>query len=874
MINIETLQKNVNSFILNTVVQDPYDPTIGHDLSNNDGKLHLELSRNYLLHYFPFKHDKNINGIVLPNKYMIADSIHSSSNSTMIDLYSKIRNHSLYQYCYNNNLSRTCLVDHNNRILSYSIAMDADCESNLLCYSRYKDILYDYERIDLYRIVSLMRIIDVDNILKIDSFLSKVSKDAYRSRHKANRFLAKISDNIDNKVAIYLLDNLIDMIEQYMKLKVQYMQLQLNLVIDDFKNCIKASDDGTSGVIKNIGMYVTVGSNYNSTNRNDSSIDAYRPTVAGFCIRNLVLDSAFRELTNKKYHVDVLDDIGDSTCHICNGNDCQYDNSDDSISRVMDTITKECNAMRRFVHNYRKYRGVNSYNYYKNPIALLVKCLTYRKMMIGVNGFAVDMINPIEVIYDDGHTEYLIINKVDCIQNYKNYVDKEKCCVVLSSYSRYQSKDAIDSNALRCISTQSNLLTMPYVNNAHLITNGTFRYVGSIQDINIDDIEVTKEEYNYYKGIFHNFSNMTDIIYKELYKYNIIRERKQISEMITTAVMKTFVAKSFFKNDPERIQSYNIDLSNVVNSTAKKIPLFKDMIEKFERYYDCHLEWVLQVDPKYLKHLYINDDTGIYSTLIDPSENTYRNIIEANGNGYYGSISTDLSHPFIDATREIRCNPAFVRLYNNQDMLVKNKRGDVKFYNKKIKKILHCDYDKQHSRDTFIMKMFTMITSKTNYEFTFNHKCPMKNLTTGSILLAYGDSSSCDFNIPVLIYTKLTDRKSGAPLNINKFTYAYDILLSCNIPIYIRGIYGRKYGQPFYDLNKKYIDGDVIDVFIDLIVRTIKGYKRYFDDLSSSLLRDQPVCFGNTFEDTIAEIVYYDDTNTIFDTKNPYWRIS
>lgn len=795
MINKELLIHSIKRLILDKVIPDMSDTMNRVDKS----LLFLAKKRKYVPYF-------RLIGIIKQDEYRDQDE----------HLYQQMIHHPLYRY--------TLTDDYHYNTNDWSYNGKVLFGSTLK--SQYDQ--YDKQVLNVNKLLMLQKF-DVDGILS-----SKYGLDSRRftcgskKRRKeyARNFTKCLFNKVSNSDIKKLLSNIIELYRSFTFIKGKYCMMQYNSMMDEFMQLVRSSDDGSSGAIKDIHLHIVNPAN-----------SLYGDIVSGVFYRLFTMHMSKIYMFLPQSDDSSIDEYNELYC----SNKLIYNK--DKINWFYDRISK----------------NINNCNNRRLLLAMLNDILCCTKYMVTYVIFNVDDIRCIEIHYDTGKTEYLILDTYNyqCLQSV-DFSDREKCCGFDLSYIRKASGDAIDVNSLWIL--RSGKIDVFRTNKYGINFSESIK---SFEDelrkvvINFDNTigSIEDDEDMCVKDV----NDWRQFIIDMLVELGLTMgtNNKQFNIMLHV-ILDCYMRKHVFGINGENIKTVNQKTTNIVNQKIRSIPMIRSIVEHIEHQHDCNIEWICLINPMYISRLYGEDTLEMFM------KSTMRNAYDITNllgivPGYYNPIFSKISQ---------RVDKPYLYLCKKFMHGMKGATSSS-MYTKRIKK----EIIRHRFRRPQLTILGGLVASQikvvpTKLADMTPYKTNVCENATGIV--------KCDrdlvFKAPYLVYVKITDKKTCEPIldfDLKNLNDTYKVIFNTNILSQIA-----KHTDLHDELCKMYFsvanDEDMskfLNHVCQTIVVTMTGINLSLAD-SINCLR-----FSETLNGTLGAIQYYNDDVDYFMDGLPFKHI-
>nr|DAE84827.1 MAG TPA: hypothetical protein [Caudoviricetes sp.] len=794
MINKELLVHSIKRLILDKVIPDMSDTMNRVDKS----LLFLAKKRKYIPYF-------RMIGIIKQDEYMDQDE----------HLYQQMIHHPLYRY--------TLTDDYHYNTNDWSYNGKVLFESTLKSqYDQYGKCMLNVEKL------LMLQKLDVDSILSnkygLDSRRFTCGSKKRRQEY-AHSFTKCLFNKVSNSDIKKLLSNIIELFRSFTFIKGRYCMMQYNSMMDEFMHLVRSSDDGNSGAIKDIHLHVV-----NSAN------SIYGDIVSGVFYRLFTMHMSKIYMFLKQLDDSLIDKYNELYC----SNKLIYNK--DKINKFYDSISK----------------NINNCNNRNLLLAMLNDILCCTKYMVTYVIFNVDDIRCIEIHYDTGKTEYLILDTYNyhCMQSII-YNDREKCCGFDLSYIRKVSGDAIDVNTLWILRSgkievfRTNKFGINFSEAVKSFEDELRKVVINFDSDNdsFDDMDIRAKDVNNWRQFI--IDRLIDL------GLTIGTNNKQFNIMLHV-ILDSYMCKHVFGFNGENIESINQMTTMIANQKIRSIPMIVNVIEDIEYRYDCNIEWVYLINPVYISRLYGEDTMDMFmkSTMRDAYDTT--NLLGLVP-GYYNQVFSRMIQKF-DKPYLYKCKKFMDGI---------SKLTSSSTYTKKVKKeiIKH-----RHKLSNSTTRGGSFILQPKIVSTKLSEMTPYKTESSTNATLPVKWDSELVFKAPYLVYVKITDRKTGAPIldfDLKNISDPYKVLFNTNILPMVA-----KYTNLHDELCKMYFSVANDEDMNKFLKGVCKAIVVAITSINLSLA-DSINClrFSNTLNGTLGAIQYYNDDVEYFREGLPFKHI-
>lgn len=686
-----------------------------------------------------------------------------------------------------------------------------------VCCDRHNDTV-TYKSFSWYRfIIDILSKIDPYGLLHskyhLNSRLNVTSTSSYsKKEYCAHKFVRYLCNHISKRDIKYLLHNLLDMIEEYLMLKIDYNNQQFRYLVNEYKDCVISADDGTNGRIVDVLFHMRASQECND--------DKYE--VNGQLIYINHLDILYRMAKDSNIEFDE---------------DSFWYNGNDPTNTIKDIVHNELDTIHILIERCNNWRNL--------IILLRTLCCSQKKRFGAFATFSIENITCIEILYEDGYRDQLLVNKEDYVikQRFYEYKDLPKRCMIRLSYIRMNKGDKV---------TVKQIINMRH--------NGKYEPVMVKQDQmnQIVLIEKILERLNDSKLIVDNSSFASLRQYIEDYSddrwYTPIYNRYKFN-ILCNLIYMCYTRKYLIADDPYRLDLINQETTRILNTYLRKVPWIATILERAEHRKNVKIEYQFLVDPKFISYLY-NDDVAKFDNVFDPVTLKYycadnlTGIMFANMNPTESTDEYSFDHTISSI---VRTDFKFNRYLNNKHkdrLLHQIRRLTEDSYIKVLSKISSCNI-KNRRPYHYAIKSFT--------------KC----INTCDL------GQTIDFRLPYLVYLKITDHNTGKLVNdveLHDLPLIYRLVATSDLLKYIDNKH--HINSLVNDVYYRIIGEDHIEKLKRTILITLKECNDHLLQIIQNHLNDCKIC--DSFQDTITQMMYYDVSSggKLFDEScKPYTTI-
>jgi len=612
----------------------------------------------------------------------------------------------------------------------------------------------------------------------------------------------------------------LEMIRSYMDLKIQYARLQYNCIVEDFIDCVKLSDDGSNGEIKDVKLYI---------------LDSLEEK--SYC--GILFRLFFMHINNIR--------------SICRDIHTTY------FTEVVSTNL--INHELEFIHNVidKLSNGVQSYGKFTKLHDIFNNLLNLNGHVFCAPIFNIDGIQCIEVSYSDNKTQYLILNSNTYNRIQSSIYDKNpKHCHIDISYTSKFNGDVIDANTIFNLQLRSYNTSKINLNNIDEDINALEKQIRTIAlEKNIDTFANAdiQEDVDF---TFNIYANLNDVILDIIRSVglNITMYSKQYLT-ITNVIFNYYVTKYVIGCNGKNLNMINEESTNILNKNIRSVPFIRSMIEQFEHRYNCNIKWITFIDPIYLNNIY--DSLEMFRDVIDPTTFIY-NIYDDELLGLFNKRQR-----FVSTTNDVYRR----RYLNSNKMFMSSLMSNL--YSHRIKKDVFKHrkmlYELSYTAKTFFSQVTTIPTLLKNMGPVLSNM-----IRTSATISFFNSKNSFRFYIPQLIYLKITDKRTGKPLknfDVKDLTKVYQLITDDQFVIMMKDLTNtiddicNMYFRVADDIDRKKFYNTIITCAPFAVIAINTGISEIINNSK----------FADTFNNTIASMLYYDENNSLFDSKNPYIQL-
>ena len=640
------------------------------------------------------------------------------------------------------------------------------------------------------------------------------------SPKRLKRYAHRITNYLYNHLSMNDLKDMmityLEMIRSYMDLKIQYARLQYNCIVEDFIDCVKLSDDGSNGEIKDVKLYI---------------LDSLEEK--SYC--GILFRLFFMHINNIR--------------SICRDIHTTY------FTEVVSTNL--INHELEFIHNVidKLSNGVQSYGKFTKLHDIFNNLLNLNGHVFCAPIFNIDGIQCIEVSYSDNKTQYLILNSNTYNRIQSSIYDKNpKHCHIDISYTSKFNGDVIDANTIFNLQLRSYNISKINLNNIDEDMNTLEKQIRTIAlEKNIDTFgsEDIQEDEDFTFNINVNLNDMILDIIRSV-GLNITMYNKQYLT-ITSVILNYYMIKYVIGCNGKNLNRINEESTDILNRNLRSVSLTRSMIEQFEYRYNCNIKWVTLIDPIYLNNMY--DSLEIFRDVIDPTTFIYKCDDELLG------LFSNKKQRFLSITSDVYRR----RYLNNNKMFMSSLMTDL--YSRKIKRDIFKYRELSHRLKSFFSRITIIPTLLRKMgPVLFN------TIRTSATISFFNSNNSFRFYIPQLIYLKITDKRTGKPLrnfDVKDLTKAYQLITDDEFVIMMNDYTNTiddicdMYFRVADDMDKKKFYNTIIKCVPFAVIAINTGIAEIVNNSK----------FVDTFNGTIASMLYYDENNALFDGRNPYIQL-
>lgn len=730
-------------------------------------------------------------------------------------LYQQMIEHPLYQYTFTDSY----YYDTNDWSYDSKVLFGSTLKSR---YDQYDKCILNVDKL------SMLQRLDVDSILSskygLDSRRFTCGSKKWRQEY-AHNFTKRLYNNISSSDIKKLLFNIIELFRSFTFIKCRYCMMQYNSMMNEFVQLVKDADDGSSGAIKDIQLHVVNPAN---------SIHGDMISGVFYRLFTMHMDRTYKLLAQ------LGDYLVDKYNQLYYTNKLLY--NEDQINWFYDSISK----------------SVNNCHDHGLLVMILNDILCCTKYIVTGVIFNIDDIRCIEIHYDTDTTEYLILDTYNyqCMQSII-YSDREKCCGFDLSYIRKVSGDAIDVNTLWVLRSGK---IEPFRTNKFGINFS--EAVKSFEDelrkvvINFESDSDSFDEMDIHTKDVNNWRQFITDRLIDL-GLTIGTNNKQFNIMLHI-ILDSYMRNHVFGSTGENIETVNQMTAMIANQKIRSIPMIGSIIEHIEYQYNCNIEWVYLINPIYISRLYGEDTMDMFmkSTIRDAYDTT--NLLGLVP-GYYNQIFSRTMQQF-DKPYLYKCKKFMDGV---------NRLTSSSTYTKKIKKeiIKH----RYHSLHSSIRSRLSILQPKI-VSTKLSEMTPYKTELSTNATLPVKLDSELVFKAPYLVYVKITNKKTGAPIldfDLKNISDPYKVLFNTNILPMIT-----KHTNLYEEICKMYFSVANDEDMNKFLKGVCKAIVVAITSINLSLA-DSINClrFSNTLNGTLSAIQYYNDDVDYFREGLPFKHI-
>ena len=644
------------------------------------------------------------------------------------------------------------------------------------------------------------------------------------SPKRLKRYAQQITNYIYNHLSMNDLKDMmigyLEIIRSYMDLKMQYARMQYNCIVKEFIDCIKLSDDGSNGEIKDVKLYIL------------NSLE--EKSYCGILFRLFFM------------HINSIRSI-------CRDIHTTY------FTEVVSTnlINRELEFIHNIINNLSS--GVQSYGKFATLRDIFNNLLNLNGHVFCAPIFNINGIQCIEVSYSDNKTQYLILNSNTYNRIQSSIYDKDtKHCHIDISYISKFSGDVIDANTIFNLQLGSYNISRINLNSNNEDINALEKQIRTIAlEKNIDTFANAdiQEDVDF---TFNIYANLNDVILDIIRSVglNITMYSKQYLT-ITNVIFNYYVTKYVIGCNGKNLNMINEESTNILNKNIRSVPFIRSMIEQFEHRYNCNIKWITFIDPIYLNNMY--DSLEMFRDVIDPTTFIY-NIYDDELLGLFNKRQR-----FVSTTNDVYRR----RYLNSNKMFMSSLMSNL--YSHRIKKDVFKHrkmlYELSYTAKTFFSQVTTIPTLLKNMGPVLSNM-----IRTSATISFFNSKNSFRFYIPQLIYLKITDKRTGKPLknfDVKDLTKVYQLITDDQFVIMMKDLTNtiddicNMYFRVADDIDRKKFYNTIITCAPFAVIAINTGISEIINNSK----------FADTFNNTIALMLYYDENNSLFDSKNPYIQL-
>lgn len=706
--------------------------------------------------------------------------IESQYSEYLEEQYQQIIYHPMHQYCNNDGIIYNkdqwyIYYDRDNDTVTYEP------------FSWYRFVIDVLSKIDPYGLL--------DSKYHLNSRLNVTSTSSYsKKEYCAHKFVRYLWNHISKQDTKYLLHNLLHMIEEYLMLKIDYNNQQFKYLVDEYKDCVIGTDDGKNGKIVDVLFHV----------RASQECDDDKYEVNGQLIYINHLDILYRMAKDSNIEFDE---------------DSFWYNGNDPTNTIKDIVHNELDTIHILIERCNNWRNL--------IILLRTLCCSQKKRFGAFATFSIENITCIEILYEDGYRDQLLVNKEDYVikQRFYEYKDLPKRCMIRLSYMRMNKGDKVTVKQI--INMRHNGKYEPV-----MVQQDQMNQIVLIKKIlnRLDDDKLTVDDSSFVslRQYIEDYSD--DRWYMPIYnryKFNIL----------CNLIYMCYTHKYLIADDPYRLDLVNRETTYILNTYLRKVPWIATIFERAEHRKNIKIEYQFLVDPKFISYLY-DDDVTMFNKLFDPTTLRYHC-----ANDLTGIMFTNMNPT--ESTNE----------YNLDYVMSGIICADFKFMrhlnNKHKDRLLHEIH--RSSEDSYVNVLSKIASCKIKNRRPYHYA--IKSFT--KCINTYDLGQTIDFRLPYLVYLKITDNSSGKLVNdveLHDLPLIYRLVATSDLLKYID--------------NKHHIDSLVNDVYYRIIgedhikklkrtiLITLKECNDHLSQIVQDHLNDCKIC--DSFQNTITQMIYYD----------------